>query len=290
MTYKTINQAVRLSALQLCSVPNVEQNLIEIERLIAQLTQQYPSEKDGQHIVVLPECCLYFGGKDSEQLTLIDAITSQYIRLKLAQLACDYSVYLVAGTIPLAGSVDNKFTASSLLFSADGKQLSEYQKMHLFDVQVNDNSKNYHESKYTEAGQSVVVTQLGDVSLGMSVCYDLRFPELFRSMTSSGANVIALPAAFTRVTGQAHWQSLLQARAIENQVYMVAAAQEGVHANGRETWGHAMIVSPWGEVLDCLEQGAGWVSTHFDGNFLNDIRQNIPQGKHNQFTVTKITR
>jgi len=183
---------VKLSAIQLSSAANVETNLAKIAELLSKITAV---QDDTQHLVVLPECCLYFGSKDSEQLDLAKTTAAgNDLRLALGELAKKFGVYLVAGTIPLLASSATKFTNSSCVFNPDGEWLS--------------------------------------------VCFDLRFPNLFQQLSIAGADIITVPSAFTKVTGKAHWQTLLQARAIENQVYIVAAGQEGVHENGRETNDH----------------------------------------------------
>ena len=271
---------VKLTALQLSSVPNVAANIQQIDELLSQCSY---SET---HIVVLPECCLYFGGRDSEQLVLAQQTKADNKFIKqLSLLAQKYRCFLVAGTVPIATKQGDKFTNSCCVFSPSGDLLTQYDKIHLFDVEVNDSEKSYLESKYTQAGTSTRVLDIGDCRLGLSVCYDIRFPELYRQLALDGANVITVPAAFTRVTGKAHWLPLLQARAIENQAYIVASAQEGVHLNGRETWGHSVIISPWGEVLDCLETGIGLVSADFSVAEINRIRASMPVQQHNQFKI-----
>ena len=278
-----LHKQPRLSAIQLCSVPDIDKNLAVIEEILSDLTNHYPNVTE--HLVVLPETCLYFGGTDKEQLNIMEVFGNGTMQTKLANLAVKYGVYLLAGTIPLQAGCEEKSTASSLLFSPQGQVLNHYQKIHLFDVDVNDNEKSYRESKYVNAGSSVCCSKLNSINLGMTVCYDLRFPELFRSLANKGANVIAVPSAFTQVTGAAHWQTLLRARAIENQVYIVASNQQGIHQNGRKTYGHSMIINPWGEIETIIEQNSGFISTEFDLDFLEKIRADIPIAKHNKFSV-----
>ena len=276
---------VKLSAIQLCSVPNVEENLKVITEQLSLLCDPDITQ-DNEHIVVLPECCLFFGGKDSEQLTLAKQTQQSNQLVKaLAQLAQQFEITLIAGTIPLLSSSGDKFTNASCVFSPQGELIGQYNKIHLFDVNVNDNEKNYLESKYTQAGTSVENVKCGPVNIGLSVCYDVRFAQLYRQLSVQGATIIVVPSAFTRVTGKAHWQALLQARAIENQVYIVAAAQEGVHLNGRETWGHSMIISPWGEILACKPSGEGFISSEYRQEEINQVRAAIPVHEHNKFTV-----
>lgn len=273
----------RLSAVQLCSQPDVTQNLQAVHRQLTKLVNEFD---DLEHLVLLPECCLFFGGADSEQLSLANknqAINT--LQLSLANLAAEFKLYLIAGTIPVAAIEQDKFTNRCCVFSPLGELLVHYDKIHLFDVSVADNAKNYLESKHTKAGNKVVTAKLPFANIGLSVCYDLRFPALFNLLRDQGADIITVPSAFTKVTGKAHWQALLQARAIENQVYIVAAGQEGEHQNGRETWGHSMIISPWGEILSIKNTGEGYVSAEFSLSMLAKIRTNMPVFKHNQFTV-----
>jgi predicted amidohydrolase len=279
---------VRLTAIQLTSQPNVEENLKTIDAELARLTVV---SNDDEHIVVLPECCLFFGGKDQQQLALAkesDQLAYQNLFVstlqeQLSRLAKRYNVYLVAGSIPLLSTSADKFTNTCCVFSPKGDLLTQYHKIHLFDVNVEDSEKSYRESRFTQAGNELCCIKTKAVKLGLTICYDLRFPELYRSLSQLNADIITVPSAFTAVTGKAHWQTLLQARAIENQVYIVAAGQQGVHENGRETWGHSMIISPWGEILACLEQGVGSISVDFSAESLEKVRKAIPVAKHNQF-------
>ncbi len=280
---------VKLTALQLCSVPDVGDNFRIIDRQLEALIEE--SAHDEEHIVVLPECCLFFGGKDQQQLALAkesDQLAYQNLFVstlqeQLSRLAKRYQVFLVAGSIPLLSSTTDKFTNTCCVFSPEGDLLTQYDKIHLFDVNVQDSEKQYRESRYTESGSEIISTTAAGINLGLSICYDLRFPELYRSLTTLGADVITVPSAFTTVTGKAHWQALLQARAIENQVYIIAAGQQGVHENGRETWGHSMIISPWGEILACIEEGIGSISAEFSRQALEKVRKSIPVAEHNQF-------
>ncbi len=270
---------VKLSAIQLNAKPSVAENIQAISTQLEQLTA---GECSDEHLVVLPECCLFFGVSDKAQLQLAkESVQSQKglistLQLKLSELAKQYQVYLVAGTIPLLTEQGNKFTNTSCIFSPSGEILGQYDKIHLFDVNVKDNEKNYCESRYTQAGSKPCLVNTPLANIGLSVCFDIRFPALYQTLTALGAGIISVPSAFTRVTGKAHWQTLLQARAIENQVYIVAAGQEGVHENGRETWGHSMIISPWGEILACLEEGEGAISSDFDPKEIKKIRASMP--------------
>lgn len=267
---------VKLSAIQLNSKADVEHNLAVIAKQLAKLTSDF-SVDNFEHLVVLPECCLFFGANDKAQLQLaIQSQANNQLQRSLSQLAKQYQVTLIAGTIPILAESKEKFTNSSCAFSPKGELKGRYDKIHLFDVNVDDNSKNYCESRFTQAGHSPRVINTSFANVGLTVCFDVRFAHLYQTLTRMGADIITVPSAFTRVTGKAHWQTLLQARAIENQVYIIAAGQEGVHENGRETWGHSMIISPWGEILACLEQGEGSISADFIPEEINRIRTSMP--------------
>jgi predicted amidohydrolase len=275
---------VKLSAIQLNSTPNVEQNLRAIAKQLAKLTQT-PNNTDIDHIVVLPECCLFFGATDQAQLLLAQQSKSNSkgnskgnneLQLSLSQLAKQYKVTLIGGSIPIITEGGYKFTNTSCAFNSLGELITRYDKIHLFDVNVEDNEKTYYESRYTQAGTKVCIAKTPSATIGLSVCFDIRFPSLYQKLSELGADIITVPSAFTRVTGKVHWQTLLQARAIENQVYIIAAGQEGVHANGRETWGHSMIISPWGEILACLDQGEGIITSDFIPLEIQRIRTSMP--------------
>lgn len=267
---------VKISAIQLNSTPNVEQNIQTIANQLAKLTQTSNSE-EVDHIVVLPECCLFFGVSDQAQLSLAQRSKSHNeLQYSLSQLAKQYKVTLIGGTIPIITDGGNKFTNTSCAFNSLGELITTYDKIHLFDVNVADNAKTYCESRYTKAGNKVCIAKTPLATIGLSVCFDIRFPLLYQRLSELGADIITVPSAFTRVTGKVHWQTLLQARAIENQVYIIAAGQEGVHANGRETWGHSMIISPWGEILSCIEQGEGIITSDFIPSEIQRIRTSMP--------------
>lgn len=269
---------MQLCAIQMCSNTNVAENFAEIEKQLATLSQ------DKQQLVVLPECCLFFGGKDKAQLSLAEEdAKNQGLKLQLAAMAKRFNVFLVAGSIPVLSKIVGKFTNTSVVFSPAGHELGSYDKLHLFDVAVEDNKKSYCESHYALAGDHVSVVDVGASKLGLSICYDLRFPELFRQLTQQGATIISVPSAFTRVTGAAHWLTLLQARAIENQVYIIAAGQEGVHLNGRETWGQSVIISPWGDILAQLDTGKGIICADYNEQELLKVRTAMPVAVHNRF-------
>ena len=267
-----------LVAVQMCSTPDVDVNFAMLNEELKKLPESRPT------LVVLPECFACFGAGDKALLAIAETPGSGPIQQKLRELAIKYSLWLVAGSIPLKTDNPDKFTASCLLIDDKGEIKHEYQKIHMFDVQVADNTGSYVESRSTQAGKQIVVADTPFGKLGLAVCYDLRFPGLFAQMGElNHLDVIALPAAFTYATGEAHWQSLLAARAIENQCYVIAANQSGTHANKRHTFGHSCIISPWGETLVQITHQPGIVQSQLDNTLLADIRRKMPVNQHNKF-------
>lgn len=267
-----------LVAIQMCSTPDVDINFAMLEDELKKLPESSPT------LVVLPECFACFGAGDQAQLAIAEPLGNGPIQQKLCELAKKYAVWLVAGSIPLKTANPDKFSASCLLIDDNGEIKHEYQKIHMFDVQVADNTGTYLESRCTQAGSKIVVADTPFGKLGLAVCYDLRFAGLFAQMSEiSQLDVIALPSAFTYTTGQAHWQALLAARAIENQCYLVAANQTGTHANKRQTFGHSCIISPWGETLEQITQQCGIVQSQIDHTLLAEIRSKMPVHQHNKF-------
>jgi predicted amidohydrolase len=190
-------------------------------------------------------------------------------------------VWLVGGTIPIASTTNpEKIRAATLVFDDKGELKARYDKIHLFDVSLRNTNESYLESKTTEPGDKVVVLETPVGRVGLAVCYDIRFPELFRHFQAQGAEVILLPTAFTYTTGVAHWDVLVRARAIENLSYVVAACQTGKHANGRSTYGHSMVVNPWGEVKACLQQGSGVITDDLDIEYVRRLREDFPVLRH----------
>ncbi|QLE87070.1 carbon-nitrogen hydrolase family protein [Shewanella sp. Scap07] len=274
---------MKVSLLQCQSSRDVSSNLAFIKSQLELLTVDSRS-----HLVVLPECALLFGGHERHQLAIAAEHDASELQQALAALAKEFSVTMVAGTIPITAD-DGRLYSRSYLFGPQGDTLGHYDKMHLFDVDVADGTRQYRESDTFCPGDriSVIDTPFGKV--GIAICYDLRFAELFRAMALAGADIIALPAAFTKVTGAAHWQVLLQARAIENQCFIAAAAQWGQHNEGsRETWGQSMLVDPWGTILAEKAQGTGWVSADVDLSANIELKQKMPVQGHNRFVAPQL--
>lgn len=272
---------MQLVAIQMVSGPDITKNFQQVESQL-QLFEQQRSEETV--LVVLPECFALYGGSATLNTEQMEVLGEGEISKKMAALARKYNIWLAAGTVPTCCEVANKFQATLPVYNPQGELVGDYQKLHLFDVDVSDNTQSYRESDATAPGQKVVTVDVAGVTVGLAVCYDVRFPALFSQMAVQGAEIIVLPSAFTRPTGKAHWHNLLQTRAIENQVFMVAAGQGGVHANGRESYGHSLIVDPWGTVVtEVKEEGPGWVHWRFDQQQLAAIRRKMPVLKHNRF-------
>jgi len=269
-----VTNKIKMAAIQMASGPNVGANLIEARRLVNQAVHA------GANLVVLPENFAIMGMKESDKVAIREPDGKGPIQDFLAEQAYKNNVWLVGGTVPLAANAPNKVRAACLVYDNRGKRVARYDKTHLFDVRIVDTGEQYVESETIEAGENVVVVDTPFAKLGIAVCYDLRFPELFRNMLEHQVEVIVLPSAFTAITGSAHWEILVRARAIENLCYVVAADQGGYHVNGRESYGDSMIVDPWGRVLDRLSSGSGFVMGEIDLHYLHNTRRNFPVLDH----------
>ena len=263
-----------VACIQMASGPNVGANLLEAERLINQAVRQEAG------LVVLPENFAIMGQSERDKVDVREVEGEGPIQQFLADQAARHGIWLVGGTIPLVASVPDKIRASCLVFNDKGEQVARYDKIHLFDVDLVDTDEQYTESETIEPDDRIVVFDSPFGRIGLSVCYDLRFPELYRQLLDAGMEVLVVPAAFTAITGRAHWEVLVRARAIENLCYVVAADQGGYHLNGRETHGHSMIVDPWGIVLNSLARGPGVVSATIDLGRLESARRNFPSIQH----------
>jgi len=270
----------KVAAVQMASGPNVNANLIEAARLVAMAADA------GAQLVVLPENFAIMGMTEFDKVQIREADGQGAIQDFLHEQAAKHGVWLVGGTIPLAAHDPDKVRSACLLIDELGRRVARYDKIHLFDVELPDTGERYVESETIEEGDQVVVADTPFGRLGMAVCYDLRFPELFRQMAAQGVELIAIPSAFTAITGAAHWETLVRARAIENLCYVIAAAQGGYHVNGRETYGHSMIVDPWGRVLDRLPNGSGFVLAELDMGNLESTRRNFPVLEHRRMECT----
>ncbi len=270
----------QVAAIQMASGPNVGANLIEASKLIGQAASA------GAGMVVLPENFAIMGMAEDDKVKAKEKLGQGPIQDFLAKEALRHSIWIVGGTIPIETSDPNRVRATCLIYNDSGERVAQYDKVHLFDVKLEESDETYNESETIESGNSVTVIDTPFGRLGVAICYDLRFPELFRSMANENVDIVAVPSAFTAITGKAHWEVLLRARAIENLIYVVAAAQGGYHVNGRETYGNSMIVDPWGVVLDCLPRGSGVVMATIDQKKIQNTRRSFPVLEHRRMQCT----
>ena len=262
--------AFKVAALQMASGPNVAGNLSEARRLIEKAVLQ------GAKLVVLPEFFSIMGMKEEDMVAAREQIGAGVMQNFLSEIARKHSIWVVGGSIPMVASTPDKIRNTCLVFDEHGKQVARYDKIHLFNLDLG--NEHYHEGKTIEAGDKVVVVDSPFGRIGLAVCYDLRFPELFRAMKD--VDIFVLPSAFTATTGKLHWETLVRARAIENLAYVIAAAQGGYHVNGRETHGHSMIVDPWGRMLDVLPRGSGVVVADINPSYQASLRASLPVLAH----------
>lgn len=263
----------------MASSPHVSANLMEARRLI-----QEAVDESGANLVVLPENFAFMGQEDRDLLDLREDEGRGPLQDFLVEMAARHRIWLVGGTLPLTATNPERVRATCLVYNDRGERVARYDKIHLFDVNLLETGERYEESATIEPGNTSVVLDTPFGRLGLAVCYDLRFPELFREMLDAGMEIMALPASFTAITGKAHWEVLVRARAIENLCYVVAAAQGGYHRNGRKTHGHSMVVDPWGTVLAQVPRGAGHVCCPLDVEFLSSVRRNFPAIDHRRLT------
>ncbi len=262
--------AFKVAALQMASGPNVAGNLSEARRLIENAVEQ------GARLVVLPEFFATMVMKEDDMVAAREQAGTGPMQKFLAEMARKHRIWVVGGSIPLVANAPNKVRNTCLVFDEHGEQVARYDKIHLFNLDLG--NEHYHEGKTIEAGNQVVVVDSPFGRIGLAICYDLRFPELFRAM--SNVDIIVLPSAFTATTGKVHWEILVRARAIENLAYVIAAGQGGYHVNGRETHGHSMIVDPWGRILDELPRGSGVVLAEVNPAYQASLRASLPALTH----------
>lgn len=269
----------RIAAIQMASGSNVSANLNEAARLILEAVNM------GAQLVILPENFALMAMHSADTLKVREMSGKGPLQDFLSQQAARHGIWLVGGTIPLIANDTYKASASCLVFDNTGKCVARYDKVHLFDVSVTA-EEHYCESDTFEAGTQVTVTDTPFGRLGLAICYDLRFPELFRCMLTQGVEIISVPSAFTAVTGRAHWELLVRARAVENLCYVIAANQGGYHVNGRETYGDSMIIDPWGVVLTRLNRGAGVICADINLENQATVRRNFPVLQHRKIQCT----
>jgi nitrilase len=263
---------MKIAALQTVSSSDVSRNLDAAARLIGQAAHK------GAKLAALPEYFCLMGRRDEDKLAVAEMPGQGPIQAFLATQARAHGLWLIGGTLPLQATSPGRVRNACCVYAPDGTLAARYDKIHLF--RYDNGRESYDEARVLEAGAEPVTLQAGPLRVGLSVCYDLRFPELYRRLCTPPCDLLSVPAAFTYTTGRAHWELLLRARAVENQCYVIAAAQGGVHENGRRTWGHSMIVDPWGDVLGVLPEGEGIVMAELDADRLAAVRQQLPALSH----------
>jgi len=268
-----------VAAVQMVSSADVGRNLAEAGRLLREARLR------GAAIAALPENFAFMGQAEDEKFAIAEEPGSGPIQAHLAATARELGSWIIGGTVPLRVPGEARLAAACLVYDAQGRQVARYDKIHLFDVAIPGKEERYQESSSMKPGDEPVCVDTPAGRLGLAVCYDLRFPELFRRLLAMGAEWFCLPSAFTAPTGRAHWEVLLRARAIENLCHVVAPAQSGFHENGRETHGDSMIVDCWGRVLARLPRGSGVVTADIDLVRQREVRQNFPSVDHRRLSL-----
>ncbi len=272
-----MSDTARVAAVQMNSGADVEQNLQLAGRLLAQ------AAADGCVLAVLPENFPFMGARGRDKLQHAEELGTGPIQEFLKSTASERQLWIVSGSIPLKTSQADRCYGATLVVDADGNTRSCYRKVHLFDVDLPDRDESYRESANMAPGDELVVQESPAGCLGLSICYDLRFPELYRKLTEMGAIVLTVPAAFTLVTGQAHWHILLRARAIENLAYVIAPGQYGRHSDGRTTYGHSLIIDPWGGILAESAEDDCVITADLDLELPHKLRREFPTLEHRVF-------
>ena len=269
-TMSTTQSMFRVAAIQMASGPNVSANLQEAARLIEL------AAATGARIIALPEYFAIMGMKDTDKVAARERDGDGPIQAFLAAEARRHKVWIVGGSVPLEAGVPDKVRNACLVYNQSGERVARYDKIHLFGFQMG--QERYTEERTIEPGKSVCTVESPYGKLGISVCYDLRFPELYRAM--GDVDLIMVPSAFTETTGKAHWETLIRARAIENLAYVVAPAQAGVHGRGRASHGHALVVDPWGAVIAQVADGEGLAVAELDFDRQDRLRRELPALDH----------
>ncbi|NOH72063.1 carbon-nitrogen hydrolase family protein [Vibrio pectenicida] len=264
----------KIGLIQMTSGPDPQSNLADIKHQVRLLANQ------GTELVITPENSLVFGCRENYH-QVAEPLGEGKIQSQLASLAKTEGVFLVVGSMPIRRA--EGVTTTSLVYDPKGQLIAHYDKLHMFDVDVEDTHQHYRESETFTPGNQIVTVNTPIAHLGLTICYDVRFPHLYSELVQQGANVLLVPAAFTAVTGAAHWEPLLRSRAIETQSWVVAANQTGTHPCGRETWGHSMVVSPWGEVVASLSNLPGNLVAILDLDRVDVVRAAMPTLKHIRF-------
>jgi deaminated glutathione amidase len=263
-----------IAAIQMTSGPDVAANLEQVQPLLEDAARR------GARLAVLPENFSFLGLRDADKCEIAEVQGVGRVQDFLAAAAIRLNMWIVAGTTPLRTGTDDRVAAASLVYDAAGNRVARYDKIHLFDVDIPGRAERYRESAHVAPGSQAIVVDTPVGRIGLSVCYDVRFPELFRRLSAAGAQILTVPSAFTAPTGRAHWETLMCARAIENLCYVVAPAQSGFHPNGRETYGDSLIVDYWGRVVQRLPRGRGCIVAQVDLQRQAEVRQNFPALQH----------
>ncbi|MBB4842868.1 nitrilase [Paucibacter oligotrophus] len=276
---------MKVAAIQMVSTPDVAENIARARHWLHEAAAQ------GVQLAALPEYFCLMGMKDSDKLAIAEPDLSAGgpaaeapLQAMLGETAARLGITVIGGTLPLRAAMPERVRNACCVYGPDGQRLARYDKIHLF--RFDNGRESYDEGRVLEAGEQPVTFKAQGLKIGLSVCYDMRFPELYRAMSFTSpdqpepCDLFAVPAAFTYTTGQAHWELLLRARAVENQAFVIAPAQGGTHQNGRRTWGHSMVIDPWGEVLACLPEGEGLALATLDLERLRAVRQQLPALRH----------
>ena len=263
---------MKIAALQMVSTTDVARNLDRAASLIDQ------AARAGAQLVALPEYFCHLGRRDTDKLALAEDDGAGPIQQLLSDCARRAGVWVVGGTLPMRTAQPERVRNSCCVYAPDGRRVARYDKIHLFAY---DNGReHYDEGRVLEPGDTPVAFDADRLRIGLSVCYDVRFPELYRALCTPPCDLLCVPSSFTHTTGSAHWELLLRARAVENQAYVIAPAQGGTHENGRRTWGHSMVIDPWGEVLAVRDEGEGLVMAQIDRARIDGVRQQLPALTH----------
>ena len=270
---------MKVAAIQMTSGPDVPANLEQAQLLLEEAAAR------GARLAALPENFSFMGLKDADKRAVAERDGAGPAQDFLAGAARRLRLWIVGGTVPLVAGADGRVAAASLVYDADGTRVARYDKIHLFDVDIPGRAESYRESANVAPGSKAALVKTPFGVLGLSVCYDIRFPELYRHLSAAGAQILAVPSAFTSPTGRAHWETLLRARAIENLCYVVAPAQSGFHPSGRETYGDSMIVDYWGRVLQRVPRGRGCAVAEVDLALQAGVRESFPALGHRVFAT-----
>jgi deaminated glutathione amidase len=269
---------MQVAAIQMTSGPEVAANLAQARGLLEQAASR------GARLAALPENFSFMGLKDADKRAVAEQDGAGPVQEFLAETARRLHLWIIGGTVPLVAGPDGRVSAASLVYDDDGERVARYDKIHLFDVDIPGRAESYRESAHVAPGSQAALLDTPVGRVGLSVCYDVRFPELYRHLSAGGAQLFAVPSAFTGPTGRAHWETLLRARAIENLCYVVAPAQSGFHPSGRETYGDSMIVDYWGRIQQRVPRGRGCAMADIDLAAQASVRESFPALGHRTFT------